>query len=150
MSTQIMDVEPVTTKTERAATEIEKAKEVVEHQLQVASFIENHKQAIFDKLEENYMRVQKQEQAPLMFIAASLPLISGIVHVGSTLEHFKSATAWVRDSLPEADPVSVLSTLTLIDVVERGWRDFEQSSDDQKRWLWRGIHQGVQALLIRK
>ena len=73
-----------------------------------------------------------------MFIAASLPLAAAIIHVGSTLDNFRRANEWVKECLPNSDPVSILSTLVLIYAVRKGWEDAAKSDDDSKKMMWNG------------
>ncbi len=52
-------------------------------------FIERHKEQIFKKLEHFYQTEQDHEFA---FIAASLPLISCVIVLGSRVDDYKEAT----------------------------------------------------------
>src|SRR3990172_2887136 len=111
--------------------DLERAAEAVEKRLKAGRFIEGHKGIIFEKLEDNYRRVKDRDQAQLMFFATSLPLAGSIIQLGTTAEDFRRANEWVRESLPDADPVAILSTLTLIYVVNKGWEEAAASDDDQ-------------------
>lgn len=133
----------------------EKAKEAVENQLHVDDFINERKEEIYAKLEDNHRRAMlvEDDSRGLMFIAESLPLISGIIYVGSTLKNFNDAINWVRKSLPNADPASVLSALTFFYIVEKGWKEFSdknrrRAEDEKKREMWAHIRKQMDALLI--
>jgi len=127
--------------------EFEKAQQAVEEQLNADGFIDSQKRTIFEKLEENYLSVKDQDQAQLMFIAASLPLAAAVIHVGTTLEDFRRANKWVKESLPDADPVSILSTLTLIYIVNKGWQDAAGSGDEHKKMVWNEMAGWVQSVV---
>ena len=127
---------------------VERAREVVVDQLKVDHFIESHQEEIYKQLEENARRTREEGcEGKLMFMAESLPLISGIVHVGSSLENLTNATEWVRRLLPKADPVSILSALTFIYIVEKGAQEFAASQDAEKRNLLVRIGREVEGLL---
>jgi TIR domain len=132
------------------SVQFELAKIAVEDQLRISGFIETHKHEIYTKLEQSYRQVIERDHSSTVFFIEVLALVSGIVHVGSNMDDFKRATTWVRQSRPDVDPVSILSTLTLFYVVEKGWREFSLSSDMLKRSIWEGIRNGMQALLPRK
>jgi hypothetical protein len=128
-------------------TDFEKSEQAVESQLKVDRFIQDHRLTIFEKLEENYCSVRSQSQAQLMFIAASLPLAAAIIHVGSTLDNFRRANEWVKESLPDSDPVSILSTLVLIYAVRKGWEEAAESEDDSKKMMWNEMAEWMQSLV---
>jgi hypothetical protein len=129
---------------------MENSVEVVENQLKVAQFIDSHKDQIYAKMEANYQRVRDEQQAHLMFVALSLPLVSGVIHVGSTLQDFKRASEWVKQKLRVADPVAILSTLTLVYIVEKGLREFADSGDLARKEQWEGMNEWMQSLLHAK
>lgn len=108
--------------------QFDKAKEVVEDILGAQDFIESHQDEIFERLEEFDSRT-KNSEGDIMFIAETLPLTSGIVHLGSTADNFKKAKAWVRTNLPDSDTVSILSALTFLYLVDRGWQKFSKSNE---------------------
>ncbi len=115
--------------------ELKKAKEAVE-QLGVVKFINTNKALIYRKLEDCEICVLKAQKNMLsgdsctegsecdtMFIADSLPIVTGIVNVGS--ETLNGAKEWVRDLVPDADPIALLSALTLLYLVENGRKEYE-------------------------
>jgi hypothetical protein len=108
--------------------QFDKAKEVVEDILGAKNFIESHQDEIFERLEEFDSRTTNSE-GDIMFIAETLPLTSGIVHLGSTADNFKNAKAWVRTNLPDSDTVSILSALTFLYLVDKGWQNFSKSDE---------------------
>lgn len=118
--------------------------------LQIDPFIEAQSHEIFERLEKGYRGAANRQDADLLFIAESLPLISAIVNVGSSLANFKQAADWVKQTLPEAEPVSALSALTFIYVVERGVRDAQASDDTEKKNTWTKMQNRVDALLSNK
>lgn len=108
--------------------ELEMAKEAVTEKLKLDgpdssgqdTFIQKHQEEIFDKLEHLYTNEERDHE--FAFIAASLPLISGVIHVGSKVDDYREATRWIKEdkNMPNADPASVLSALTFIYLVDRG------------------------------
>ncbi|MEA3208588.1 MAG: hypothetical protein QOE70_1645 [Chthoniobacter sp.] len=128
----------------RALQEFKPATHVVEELLRVDRFIEENKQIILERLQENYSGVTAQKQAYAMFITGSLPLVSGIIHVGSTADDFARAAAWVRDKSPKADPINVLCHFVLIYLVELGWREVLESNEPKRRTMWTRIRKAVQ------
>jgi hypothetical protein len=129
-----------------ALQEATQAIQIVEELLRVDGFIEENKQLILDRLQEIYGAVTAQKQASSMFIAGSLPLVSGVIHVGSTVDDFARASAWVRDKSPKEEPVNVLCRFVLVHLAELGWREALESNDDQKRAIWNCIHTAVTPL----
>lgn len=123
------------------STELKKAKEAV-HTLGVDHFISANEDLIYRKLEDCDIRVFKAQQrtatmpggdpcmegyeCDMMFIADSLPIVTGIVHVGSTLKELTNAKKWVKDTVPDADPIAVLSALTLLYIAENGHQQYQE------------------------
>jgi len=104
-------------------------------------FIENYSHLIFEKLEECDKYAQSADfNGDLVFIALSLPIINGIIHVASNSAALIAARDWVvskwKDN-KDPDPVSILSALTLVYVVAKGWRAFQE--DQERREVWRRI-----------
>ncbi len=126
---------------------LENAKRVVEELLQVSSLIEQYKDQIYRKLEDLDKNVTNQSGGDIAFMAGGLSLISGIVHVGSTLKDYDRATDWVKQQLAKSDPGPVLSALTFIYIVDKGFNEFKASSDEDKRDVWERIHKRVESEL---
>ena len=127
--------------------EFERAREAVEEHLKVKEFIENHEQDIYEKLEkfEESASVASREDEHA-FIAESLPLIEGIVQVGSTPKDFEKASGWLKGLLPQADPALALSALVLMYVVGRGHQRFSIQGSSAQRASWERMFKRVQAL----
>jgi hypothetical protein len=127
--------------------------------LGIANFIENHKEHIYERLEHYESdrcaqtnawlqdRVREEEfvnegsECDMIFIADNLSLIRGVVYVGSSLDNFNKAVQWAKKIVPGADSVSVLSALTFIYIVERGWNEFKD--DKEKQNFWQSIYNRV-------
>jgi len=123
--------------------ERERAVEAVEDYLQIDDFIESQKDVILKRLEEHYEHVSDESEAPLLFIAEVLPLISGIVQVGSSVDNFRRAVGWTKACVPSADPGSFLTTLTLIYILEKGRQEFAYDEDEEKRVTWSRMAEAV-------
>jgi hypothetical protein len=127
-----------------------KAKEAVEERLKAQEFIEQHRPEIYARLEECDRRVVTAKdlaggEADVIFIAECLPMVAAILHVGSTLRNYREGVKWISDSLPDADPVTVLSALTFLYIVEHGQVDARP--DEAKMEVWRRISNRVSRLL---
>jgi hypothetical protein len=118
--------------------------------LRIDNFIDAQKGEIFGRLENGYRNTMNRQDADLLFIAESLPLISAIVNVGSTLTNFKTAADWVKQKLPDAEPVSALSALTFIYVIDKGYKAAQNLGDEDKRRVWTKMRERVETLLGRK
>jgi hypothetical protein len=111
--------------------------------LGLTKFIDDNKKAIYEQLEDCDARVSKVPiglHPDAAFIAQSLGMIGGVIHVGSTRKNFDAAAAWVLPPDTHAEPMSVLSTLVLLYVVEKGWRDPDVSKDAAKKARWDTIY----------
>lgn len=112
-------------------------------------FIEKHKQQIFNRLEDLY---KAEEQHELAFIAESFPLISGIVHLGSTVQDYRNATAWLtgtnpqQGNMPSTDPAAVISALTFVYLVDKGVKDPEIKGTDRED-TWKKMDEIVTRIL---
>ncbi len=132
-------------------------------QLQIDEFIKNNKSFIYPKLESYDLLVEQTKEqwkykgpGVLMFIAASLPLIKGIIYVGSNSKNFNEAINWIKEELCWVDPESILVGLTFLRIVEK-WKDFYSSEKDEvvnypcgektKQEIWKRIHQRVTLLV---
>jgi hypothetical protein len=98
-------------------------------------------------MEQLYRNVEDEEEAPLLFIGELLPMMSGIVQVGSSVKDFRRAVAWARSTAPNADPGSFLTTLTLLYLLSRGKDKFSDSDDYEKRERWQAMWERVQVQL---
>jgi hypothetical protein len=129
----------------------DKAHEVVKNQLKIGKFIEDHWEQIEKRLMDAEERVREagtkgmSREANVVFVAECLPFVAGIVHVGSSLEDFRNAKKWVMDNLEHADPVSVLSALTFVYIVENG--EASSTGNQEKLERWQSIHRRVDSLL---
>jgi hypothetical protein len=120
--------------------------------LVLRNFVRDNKNAIYKQLEDCDARVSQGPSGldpDAAFIAQSLPLISGVIHVGSTRENFEAAATWVQKQSPHAEPASLLSTLVLLYVVDQGWQDADVSKDADKKTQWGRIYQRAQWLCER-
>lgn len=65
----------------------------------------------------------------MLFVAAALPIINGVIQIASDRTTMRKSIdwlqkqPWIKDKADaDFDPVSVLSALTLIEVVNEAWR----------------------------
>ncbi len=116
--------------------------------LNIVAFFDDYKEQIYDRLEACSKIADKAiTNGNTLFIAESLPIINGIIHVGSTREELNSATKWVRDNweAKEAHPRIVLSALLFKYVTDRGLIDHRAPTDPKKE-IWDGIENRVKNL----
>ena len=129
-------------------SKLDLAREAVEERLKINDFIKNNNVQLYGKLEKCDLGVKNQPESDLLFIAECLPLINGIVQIGSTLADFNGAIQWIREKLPDAVPVSILSALTFIYIVETAIKDDLVSKDAAKKEIWKRIHERVKKLYV--
>lgn len=118
--------------------------------LKIDGFIKAQSKEIFGRLESGYRSTRTRAEADLLFIAESLPLISAIVNVGSSLENFRKAVDWAQIELHHAEPVSALSALTFIYVVDKGYKAAQESGDADSKNMWTKMKELVETLLSKK
>lgn len=107
---------------------VRKIAEQAVQELGIRSFIDNHLKEITRRLEECESAAQNAPvDSDMLFIAMSLPILNGVIHIASNQRNLRKAMEWATktwggESDPgEFDPISVLSALTLIFVVCEGW-----------------------------
>jgi hypothetical protein len=117
--------------------------------LLVEDFFEKHKESIYERLEEcDDIAKKAVAKDDMMFIAESLPIINGLIHVGSKRKDLNKAIDWVRKEWGgEADPIIVLSALVFIYIADQGVKEFRNSEDQEERMIWTRIEKRVQKLL---
>jgi hypothetical protein len=131
---------------------LESAQEAVKL-LGLEDFINDNKVPIYKQLEDCDERVKVGPDGldpDAAFIAQSLHMISGVIHVGSTRANFDEAASWVKRPDIHAEPTSLLSTLVLFYVVYQGWQDANASSDETKKARWNSIYQRAKWLYEKR
>jgi hypothetical protein len=129
---------------------LQSANEAVKR-LGLKDFIQDNKAAIYGQLEDCDTRVSERPSGldpNAAFVAQSLPLIGGVIHVGSSRTNFDDAATWVQQQSPHAEPNSLLSTLVLLYIVDQGWQDAHAPNqdahapnDEKKKAQWESIYQ---------
>jgi hypothetical protein len=132
-----------------AANEAKKqadARHAAENELEIKRFFEEHKGQIYEKLKDcDKFALQAGPQSDMIFVAESLPIINGIIHVGSTRQRLTEANKWVRETWGEsADPLIILSALVFVYVVEEGAKQFKGTAEQP---VWDRIQGRVKKLL---
>ncbi|PYS80142.1 MAG: hypothetical protein DMF67_11240 [Acidobacteria bacterium] len=113
-----------------AAKTIADAAEQVVVRLGIEKFIEQQWEKIGKKLDEcdEYARAAATFGGDMIFISMAIPLVNGIIHVGSTRERLTTTTEWISKEWRRAsltyDPerIPVISALTLIYLITKGWK----------------------------
>jgi hypothetical protein len=109
--------------------------------LDVVPFLEKYSPDLYQKLRE---ADEYAESAPgnsdMMFMTSSLPISNGVLHIASNriavsqaIEELKKE--W-RGPQPHTDAISILSALTLIFLVVKGWADHQNSTRERReQWI---------------
>jgi hypothetical protein len=126
----------------------ERARFAVEEQLKLTEFVRDHRPQIYDLIAGGEPLLPAADSAVDSggsMVAWVLPLAARVALAGSSEADFRRAVAWVRAALPAADPVSVLSALTLIYLAHHGQE--EASADPHRVQLWQRIGWEIESLL---
>ncbi|HJU56226.1 MAG TPA: hypothetical protein VJ715_16710 [Pyrinomonadaceae bacterium] len=147
---QLKEYKANTDETKKEARNSYDSAMVMERLLDVREFFLAHKDRIYSKLEDcDQIAKRAITNTDMLFFAESLPIINGIIHVGSTREDLNKATEWVRENWEgsAAQPRIVLSALLFHYVTKEGVKEFTDSTDQSKRITWSRIDERVGRLL---
>ena len=72
----------------------------------------------------------------MIFMALSLPIANGVIHVGSDGDSLKRAKTWIQRATvgQNPDPFSILSVLVLIAIAQEGRRRHADSAEEKAIW----------------
>jgi hypothetical protein len=131
--------------------DISDPKELVEDFLGLEPFFQRHQDHILDKLEECDEIAEKARRSKdMIFFAESLPVIDGLIQVGTTREEYKSALKRVREEwASDVEPAHLISALTFLYVADRGKEIAEGKRKAKKArdlTVWRRIDARVHKL----
>lgn len=128
--------------------------------LEVEEFLSRNMKAILDKIEDcDQIASSADFNGDMMFIALSLPIANGVIHIASNRRALSHATGWLiknwepddeenpdkdRPDKEDPDKISILSALMLIYIVMQGWEEYKSVKD--KRKMWERIRIRVQKL----
>lgn len=87
--------------------------------------------------------------ANMIFVASALPIINGVIHIASDRERIGKAITHVQQSWKknrEFNPISVLSALILIDVVNRIWQNRNKQPPPGDLSEWKSIMERMRVL----
>ena len=72
----------------------------------------------------------------MIFMALSLPIANGVIHVGSDGDSLKRAKTWIQRATTgrNPDPFSILSVLVLIAIAQEGRRRHSTSLKEKATW----------------
>jgi hypothetical protein len=112
-----------------AAKTIADAAELVVVNLEIEEFIADRWSQISNKLREcdEYAVTAKTFGSNMMFLSMAIPLVNGVIHVGSKSERLSATTTLIEDLRKTIglsyDPqrIPVISALTLIYLIVKGW-----------------------------
>ncbi len=109
---------------------------IVENNLGIVDFINSQKRVIYEKLESSYGEAKLNVHPEADFRSLTAPLVSGIIHVGSSLDGYRKAVERTNEVFPGADYVIVLCKVVLTYLVCKGFEEFSQARDEEKRVMW--------------
>jgi hypothetical protein len=117
--------------------------------LDVRPFVRKYIEPILSKLEEcEQDAASSPVNSDMMFLALTLPVINGVIHIASNPKALRESMAWVTEKWQEPhgdpDPISLLSALTLIYIVVEGWNRYKD--DATKSQVWRSMLNHVKTL----
>jgi hypothetical protein len=117
-------------------------------------FIEDQRELIFERLEE-CDAIAKESGGTTLFVAQSLPIINGIIYVGSrSQDNLNQAIDWVKSRFGRADPQIVLSTLVfryIADIGLAAYKGTKSTNDtgEPREDIWARISERVEKLRIK-
>jgi hypothetical protein len=118
-------------------------------------FIEDQRDLIFQRLEE-CDAIAKESGATTLFVAQSLPIINGIIYVGSrSQDNLNQALKWVHSRFAKADPQIVLSTLVFRYIADiglaayKGTTSTNKDTGEPREAIWTRISERVEKLRIK-
>src|SRR5437016_1861746 len=100
-------------------SEDQQATELVENYLKLGTFFNRHRDHILDKLEEcDEIAQSANAHQAMIFFAESLPIIDGLIQVGTTRQEYRDALEEVKAEGktlgPLVEPAQVVSVLTFL------------------------------------
>ncbi|MGD8779580.1 MAG: hypothetical protein PVH88_11540 [Ignavibacteria bacterium] len=114
--------------------------------LQLDKFFSDYIENIYTKLEDLEQNLTEKMGGDVRFVADGLELISGIVHVGSSLKAYDKAIRWVDKETSSTDPGPIYA-LTFIYIVEEGYKKYQNLPDPDKKKIWESIYRRVESTL---
>lgn len=117
--------------------------------LGVARAVQAEADILFPRIEEcDSFAEGAPVNADMMFLALSLPIANGLIHFATSRQKLNEARDWVwrrwKGQADEPDPISTLAALTLVYIIDQGWRHFKDVPE--KRKIWQRIRTRVEKL----
>jgi hypothetical protein len=142
-----------------AAKTIADAAEQVVVRLGIEKFIDQQWPKIDEKLREceGLAKLTQTFGGDMIFISMAIPLVNGIIHVGSDRDRLSKTSEWIarewRKPTLTYDPerIPVISALTLIYLITKGWKATRTlKGKDERKELWKRMQKRVQRLCSDK
>lgn len=106
--------------------------------LGLKEFIGDHFAQIRERLEyfDSVVMARAGSETDTLFLAESLPFVNSVIQVGSPNGKYIKAIEWMRSEMPEAAPVSILTGLVFLYIVEKGaeWAKKDGGKGEKKTW----------------
>lgn len=124
--------------------------------LGLASFLQQHAEQIYARLQQFDAVVMTESTADVaavfkgdrdtLFLAESLPFVNSVIQVGSPNAQYIQAIEWMRKVMPDAAPVSILTGLVFLYIVEAGTERFKTHADPAVQEAWMRIGERAKKL----
>ena len=103
--------------------------------------------AVLSQFEDcDLFAMKASSDADDIFIELSLPIANALIHYATSRHQMADAKSWLHREWPfladAQDPTSTLAALTLMHIVNEGWRRYR--TDPDKRDIWMRIQQRVE------
>ncbi|HLW80206.1 MAG TPA: hypothetical protein VKU44_11475 [Terriglobia bacterium] len=127
------------------------AADLFENYLKLTPFFTRHQDYILEKLEECERVVESaQRNQNMIFFAESLPIIDGMIQVGTKRAAYDDALRRIQRQLhkwgKDVDPANVISILAFVHVANRG-EEIAQAKGADTLAIWRRIKARVESFV---
>ncbi len=122
---------------------VEQARFAVGEQLRLSAYIGKHLPSICSSIEQSARKAffaddgSEPSGQALAFMTDCMPLAGLIIFAGTTEPDFQRAIDWAGESADAVDPISLLSTLTLVYIIAEGIHDARH--DFLRYGVWKRI-----------
>jgi len=127
------------------------AADLFENDLKLTEFFTRHQDYILEKLEQCERVVESaQRNQNMIFFAESLPIIDGMIQVGTKRAAYDGALRRIKRQLPkwgkDVDPANVISILAFVHVANRG-EEIAKAKGADTLAIWRQIKARVESFV---
>jgi hypothetical protein len=114
------------------------------HILGIASEIERLGPTLFEQVE--VCDAFAARSIGSLFAPTALPLANALIHYAAAPKNLDRARGWSHERWPDQhDPTRMLAALTLVHIIELGWKAFQNDPDRQE--IWQRIHDRLATMI---